>query len=99
MKDSVTDIAAWKALQEVAQVITEAQSLRGQLGECLILPDLLIDMTKVWHEISDHHRGSSAAPGTHTTLTSWHALFQAHTEFLANAFVSYTHGLPFMLRA
>ncbi len=72
------------------------------MGDSLVLPDLLIDMTKValngmkYLRIIEPH---PAAPGTHTTLATWHALFQEHAETLTDAFVTYTHGLPFILHA
>ncbi len=102
MNDAVTEVAAWQALQEVIRVIAEAQLPREELGDNLVLPDLLIDMSKVALNgmkslsIIEPH---PAAPGTHTTLATWHALFQDYAETLIDAFVTYTRGLPFIFHA
>ncbi len=65
-----------------------------------VLPDLLSDMIQVaLHDmkclrIIEPH---PAAPGTHTTLVTRHALFQDSSESFTDAFLTDTHRLPFIL--
>ena len=47
MRDAATEIAACKEVQELVQVIVEAQVPRSELRDRLCLPDLLVDMTKI----------------------------------------------------